>query len=597
MVECLRVTGNLEIRTFKGVIRKLFSRQKGWQTMINITDKEVREYRVSESDAGFALQVTCSDAPVAIDYPTVTITKQANEHTKAVISGVISKDTYELFALRVSAQTDIKITYCIEGIELFLFHGIIRNLEVDTQGMGGNIIYELKVEALSSTCLMDIEKKSRSFQNGNMLYDQVLGQIMASYSQAVYLNYAAEGQVIGSFTMQYKETDWEFLKRMASRFYVPLIADHKAGCPRFSFGLTEGNTIVNLKDSDYKVLKEEERYREAVQNYNVAVNEVDYIYYEVKTIGPDMESLQVGDAVLFKNTLLYIISVRAEVKDYVLSHTYLLGTKNGLFCPPVFNDVIGGLSLQGTVIKVSRNMLKVHLDIDASQVEEDAHWFQYSTFYSTWYCMPEIGDRVNVHFPTVEESEGIVLNSVRQAASGSAVRSVGQANTANHVHSDAEIGNNTAAIAEAISPLSAVAAEAATTQTTAPAMGAASGLTASESTSQAQPVFDLETLSGDERVKMIATDSGKMLILDDRSGSVSIVCSNGTYITLSDSDGISIITDADIKLNSDKDINITAKEKITISAETNLNLVCGGSKIEVDPNQILVHGTDIKLNS
>lgn len=556
--------------------------------MINATDKEIREYRVSESDAGFALQVTCSDAPVAIDYPTVTITKQANEHTKAVISGVINIDTYELFALRVSAQTDIKITYCVEGIELFLFHGIIRNLEVDTQGMGGNIIYELKVEALSSTCLMDIEKKSRSFQNGNMLYDQILGQIMASYNQAVYLNYAAEGQAIGSFTMQYKETDWEFLKRMASRFYVPLIADHKAGCPRFSVGLTEGNTIVNLEDSDYKVLKEEERYREAVQNYNVGVNEIDYIYYEVKTIGPDMESLQVGDAVLFKNTLFYIISVRAEVKDYILSHTYLLGTKNGLFCPPVFNDAIGGLSLQGTVIKVSRNMLKVHLDIDASQAEGDAHWFQYSTFYSTWYCMPEIGDCVNVHFPSMEESAGVVLNSVRRQPTGGSQISNQQSALMNQMQQAPQTGQgNAGGNVHAVNEVSA-------TKSNTMASGSNQGSVTSDHGNTQN--FDLEALAGDNKVKMIATESGKMLILDDRSGSVSIVCDNGTYVKLSSGGGVSINTDKEITL-SGNNISLNAKKKVSVKADERLLLECGSSNMELTPAQVLINGNDILLNS
>lgn len=433
--------------------------------------------------------------------------------------------------------------------------------------MGGNIIYQLKVEALSSTCLMDIEKKSRSFQNGDMLYDQMFGQIVSPYNQAVYLNYAAEAQVIGSFTMQYKETDWEFLKRMASRFYAPLIADYKTGYPRFSVGLMEGSKIVTLEDSDYKILKEEERYREAVQNYHAGVSEVDYIYYEVRTIGPDMESLQVGDAVLFKNTLFYIISVRAEVKDYILSHTYLLGSKNGLFCPPVFHDAIGGLSLQGTVIKVSRNMLKVHLDIDASQAEEDAHWFQYSAFYSTWYCMPEIGDCVNVHFPSVEESAGVVLNSVRRQPAGSSQSSNQQSASMDQMQQASQTGQGNAGGNVQIAAASAAAAK-----SYAPASGSNQGSAASDR-GNAQN-FDLDALAGDEKVKMIATESGKMLILDDRSGSVSIVCDNGTYVKLSSDGGVSIITDKAVTL-SGKNICLNAKKKVTVKADEQLLLECG----------------------
>lgn len=563
--------------------------------MINLNEIRLRSYKVSDSDTGFALKLECLGSPIRIERPTVSIIKKANEHTKAKITGFINQNTYENFALRVTSEMDIKLTYHIENEDVFLFQGVMQQLEVDTQGLGDNVVHNLTIEASSYTSFMDIEKKSRTFQNAGMLYDEMFKLVTAGYNQAVVLNHAASAQVLGSFTMQYKETDWEYLKRMGSRFFVPLIADHKSGSPRCSVGSGESPVAVTFDDYEYKVVKATEDYRINVQNHNESVNETDFIYYDIKTIGPDMESLQVGDAVWFQNKLFYILAVEGEIKNYVLSHTYRLGGKQGFFCPPAFNEAIGGLSLQGTVIKVARNMLKVHLDIDAVQDEGKAHWFQYATFYATWYCMPEIGDRVNVHFPTIEESEGIVLNSIRQAASGSAARAAGQANTANYVDSAANTGKNMATITEAISPRSAVAAETAATQTT--TTGIAAGSAASGSTSQEQPAFDLEELSGDEQVKMIATDSGKMLILDDRSGSVSIVCSNGTYITLSDSDGISIVTDADIKLNSDKNINITAKEKITISAETNLNLACGDSMIEIGTDEILVHGTDIKLNS
>lgn len=562
--------------------------------MTNTNEIELRSYKVSEADTGFALKIECLSKLVPIERPAVSIAKKANEHTRAVITGFINQNTYENFALHVASDMDVKITCYIEGEAVFLFQGIIKQLVVDTQGLGANIVYELTIEALSYTRLMDMEKKSRSFQNAGMTYDEMLEHVISGYHQSVVLNHGATG-TLGTFTMQYQETDWEYLMRMASRFYVPLIADHKSGGPRFSVGTGESTAAVTFGDYEYKIVKAAEDYRINLQNNQTDIYETDFIYYDITTIGPDMESLEVGEAVWFQEKLLYIIAAEARVKDYVLSHTYRLGGKNGLFSPPVFNESVRGLSLQGTVIKAARNMLKVHLDIDLSQAESTAHWFQYATFYATWYCMPEIGDRVNVHFPTVEESEGIVLNSVRKASSGRAAKTVGQAGAGSQQKGAAKTGGQ--AGTALLSAVAGSAQEAGGIMTMGESVGMSRGETGSESESQTEPAFDLETLSSDEKVKMIATDSGKMLILDDRNGSVSIVCNDGTYITLSDSDGISIISNMDIMLSSNKDINITADDMITVNAESSLKLTCDGSKIELDPAMILINGDDIKLNS
>ncbi len=41
---------------------------------------------------------------------------------------------------------------------------------------------------------------------------------------------------------------------------------------------------------------------------------------------------------------------------------------------------------------------------------------------------------------------------------------------------------------------------------------------------------------------MIVTAGGKMIILDDNSSSVSIVCNDNTYVRLTDGNGLSIVT-------------------------------------------------------
>ncbi|HEY8465094.1 MAG TPA: phage baseplate assembly protein V, partial [Bacillota bacterium] len=83
-----------------------------------------------------------------------------------------------------------------------------------------------------------------------------------------------------------------------------------------------------------------------------------------------------------------------------------------------YNTQIRGISIQGKVIDVSKDQVRVHLEIDETQNKEEAFWFPYSTNYtaeghSGWYCMPELEDQVRVYFPGCKEEEGVVTSSVR----------------------------------------------------------------------------------------------------------------------------------------------------------------------------------------
>ena len=174
-----------------------------------------------------------------------------------------------------------------------------------------------------------------------------------------------------------------------------------------------------------------------------------------------------------------------------------------------------------------------------------------ATLYSTWYCMPETGDYVNTYFPSHNEADGIVINSIKQTPSEGFARQ-----------------------------------RAATAQSSA----------GEQTEGAANKPIDFETMAGDEKVKMLVTEQGKMVVLDDRSGVVTILCNNGTYITLSDGAGISIITSNDVTINAMQNIAMTAKEKVFIQAETEVKLEAGASNITLDTATIKEKATDIYLN-
>ncbi|MBW6410334.1 late control protein D, partial [Clostridium sp. YB-6] len=61
-----------------------------------------------------------------------------------------------------------------EGNSKRLFNGIVQNIR--TSNVDG--IYYLEIQALTSSIKLDIEKKSRSFQNIDMTYDELINEIV-----------------------------------------------------------------------------------------------------------------------------------------------------------------------------------------------------------------------------------------------------------------------------------------------------------------------------------------------------------------------------------------------------------------------------------
>ena len=94
--------------------------------------------------------------------------------------------------------------------------------------------------------------------------------------------------------------------------------------------------------------------------------------------------------------------------------------KNGFCVPLPYNEKISGVTLFGKVLDVKEEKVKLEILEDENKARSGACWFTYATVYSSsdmagWYCMPEIGDRVRICFPTENEQEAYVANAYHEA--------------------------------------------------------------------------------------------------------------------------------------------------------------------------------------
>ncbi|WP_336635231.1 hypothetical protein [Lysinibacillus fusiformis] len=342
----------------------------------------------------------------------LSLTKKMNEHARLRFTGIVPEEARDTYVEMTEARSAIEVNQLNNlGVPSPLFKGVILNVKVSS--VRG--IYYIEVEAASSTHQLDIKKKNRSYQDKEMTYKALFKLLNPFYPGLDIIDEATKGAKLEKFTLQYYETDWEFLKRLASRFNTGLVPAATFDKPKFHFGVPAGSAKGKLEDYHYTTRKKLADYLVYTENGNEGMGEHDFLYYEVESD----KVLQIGDHVTFNKQTLYIYEANTTMKDGLLKHYYTLSTKNGMKKSELFNTTISGLSLEGKVLEVAKDHIKVHLAIDDKQDKGKAHWFLYSTGYtaeghSGWYCMPEINDFVHIYFPSHREEEAIASTSVRK---------------------------------------------------------------------------------------------------------------------------------------------------------------------------------------
>ena len=83
------------------------------------------------------------------------------------------------------------------------------------------------------------EKSNRVFQKKVQTYMGIASTVTADTEHSACILPGSDMRTGGTL-IQYQETDWRFLKRMASQLGLPLVPDTSYYYPRFYLGLPEG---------------------------------------------------------------------------------------------------------------------------------------------------------------------------------------------------------------------------------------------------------------------------------------------------------------------------------------------------------------------
>ena len=360
------------------------------------------------------------------------VEQKFNEHTRCTLTVAMTDEQAERCMIGAGFEDSLLICKPGNPQEEHWFAGGISNLEMTME----DGIPSVTVEALSRSYEMDVRRKSRSYQNKQTTYTQVIKGLTEGYRKGDAQNEATEpGAVLGELVVQYQETDWQFMKRLASRLGTVILPDTTMDAARIYFGVPDFSWGKDLKATQYSMEQNQEsylRYREqAAENGAKIPSEADWISYRARS----NQYFRVGENVGFKRQIWVIAGSVITYDKGTIQYEYVLVKRQALRRKSRLNKAIQGVALEGRVLKRANNMVKVHLDIDKEHDESGNWWFPYSPEGNNiFHCMPDEGARIKVYFPNGMEKQAIAINSVRGGSEEMKTRTVFQKPTTKVFH-------------------------------------------------------------------------------------------------------------------------------------------------------------------
>ena len=260
------------------------------------------------------------------------------------------------------------------------------------------------IQAVSGTILLDQKKSNRVFQKKAQTYMGIANTITADTEHSACILPGSDMQTGGTL-IQYQETDWNFLKRMASQLGLPLVPDISYYYPRFYLGLPEGEKkeLGEILSCDMCF---DGRYY-AVSG-KCLVDREDFICYDVVT----RTSLSLGDRVTYEGRELLVSRKKTELVRGEVIFTYRLAGNSYTWVPWEDNPDYTGMSFVGAIVGTQGEQVEVAFDIDQTAAGGNRYGFAPATG-NLMYCMPQKGTKTALYIGNGDEAQGIATGCIR----------------------------------------------------------------------------------------------------------------------------------------------------------------------------------------
>lgn len=321
------------------------------------------------------------------------ILKEVNHHTSLILRGICEENNHQ----KAICQTnDNKKVVVKDQKKHLIFYGHITKLHMEEKGEVGTVL----LNAFSFSYQMDLTRRRRIFQNLEMTYQEVLETVLKTYPNASGTDRLSGNQKIPHFLMQYEETDWEFMKRLASYFGDGIYPNSSSEEIQISFGNPYGESSRNMEGKPEKrtldILKKQE---------TIWIN--------------SCEKYEVGETVRNQSKNYYVKSVHLLTeKEEVQYHVELVCHRESEF-PYIPNRQIAHARMWAEVLEVRKNQFKLHFPMEEISGTLMPYFaFEAGENNKLGYYMSDPGAKAEVYFPDEEEQNGFVMSVIRQEQKG-----------------------------------------------------------------------------------------------------------------------------------------------------------------------------------
>ncbi|MCL1989643.1 MAG: phage late control D family protein [Defluviitaleaceae bacterium] len=336
------------------------------------------------------------------------IINDINEHATLKLTGILRNEAGSNFVNQLRNHAPIQLFYKREDRRNWLFCGVITMSKVVFE----TDVHLVEIEAKSNTYLLDIEQKSRSFQDRNQDVHQLIEAVLVDY-ETPFLTIELPHQPINQIRIQYQETDYQFIKRIASLFNQGIVANVQVPSIGLSVGMRQNRHGVEVDFKKVTFSSQLAKFDHMKRNFIPNLRETDFLVQE----GSSYDVLALGQTVALNGDMQMVSKATYQLTQGLVEGHYCLQPFNGAQQMSLYNEALTGTSHPGTVLAVSRDQVKVHLEMDERQDVETAVLLPYSTMAASedgsgWYFMPQPGDQVRVYLPTHDEDQAFASSAI-----------------------------------------------------------------------------------------------------------------------------------------------------------------------------------------
>ena len=277
------------------------------------------------------------------------IDSRIGEHTIGKIKYIGSVNQLSLYDALIDRKGDKEIKILGRSniadntgnsTEKIFLNGVIKELQINETTAGALTV---EITAISKSVLLDRIPRYRSFQDPTLTYSAIAEEINGNYgtNDGKIVNVGEDMQAVPRMTIQYNETDWEYLKRIASYIGQPVMAYSDKIFVGFFKNIPA--QTPNLKYSQFgKRTKEERTY------FKITGTE----FYPVATpIKLKTRNRVSGEEV---ENDYYVLENKIYNEGNMLKCEYILGKQTDYFVDPIPHEKIRGAVIEARTVHIAR---------------------------------------------------------------------------------------------------------------------------------------------------------------------------------------------------------------------------------------------------